>query len=255
MSDALKSKVAVVTGSTGELGEVIARKLAAAGASVVVSGRNHSPGDKIVEEIGNAGGVAHYLPADVSIENQCVSLIEQTVDHFGGIDILVNNAAHLGSFLFEDLQADDWDSVFATNIRGPALLCKTAIPHMKARGGGSIINIGTTMIYRNGPESLDRLAYMASKGALLTLTKALARALAPHQIRSNWITVGWIATRGELNYRGETEDRLLEQARGKLPMGRLEKPEEVAGSVLYLTSNHASHVTGCELNISGGLHV
>ncbi len=255
MSDLLKGKVAVVTGSTGELGEVIARKLATAGASVVVCGRNHALGEKIVEEIGSANGVACYLPADVSIADQCVSLIDQTVERFGSIDILVNNAAHLGSFLFEELQADDWDSVFATNTRGPAFLCKAAIPHMKARGEGSIVNIGTTMVYRNGPGSIDRLAYVASKGALLTLTKAFARALAPEQIRSNWITVGWIATRGELDYRGETEDQLLERARETLPMGRLEKPEEVADSVLYLASEQSSHVTGCELNISGGLHV
>jgi NAD(P)-dependent dehydrogenase (short-subunit alcohol dehydrogenase family) len=131
---------------------------------------------------------------------------------------------------------------------------------MRERGeGGSIINIGTTMVYRGGGSgSLDRIAYSCSKGALLTMTKVMAGALLGDRIRVNWVTVGWVATPQEVALRDRTHGdgtAFLEEAGPKRPMGRHETPEDIAAGVLFLASDESSHVTGCELNISGGLKI
>ncbi len=251
----LAGKVAIITGSTGEMGEVMAAKMAKEGASVVISGRNESVGKVITNGILDSGGKSHFIKADVSIPEDCHRLIDESINHFGKVDILINNAAHLGEFDFEKLQPQEWDSVFATNIRGPMLCCQRIIPHFKRQRSGCIINIGTTTIYKAASSQMERLAYVSSKGALLTFTKHMARSLASDQIRSNWITVGWVATRGELSLRKTTSEDIENEFASRLPMGRLEKPEEIASGVIYLASDEATHVTGCELNISGAMWV
>jgi NAD(P)-dependent dehydrogenase (short-subunit alcohol dehydrogenase family) len=146
-----------------------------------------------------------------------------------------------------------WDEVFDVNVRGAFGCCRAAIPVMRGQGEGVIINIGSVTAYC--ARSHDRLAYACSKGALLTMTKTLARSLLPDRIRVNWITVGWVATEGERALRdkshGDAKAYLAEQA-ARSPLGRLETVEEVAAGVVYLAGDEASHATGCELNISGG---
>ena len=258
MSIPLSGKVAVVTGSTGGIGEGIARRLAADGAAVIVSGRRIERGEQIAHEIATGDGQAIFVQTDVTRESDCARLIQTTLDAFGRLDVLVNNAAHLSSVPFEDLTTEVWDQVFAVNARGPYLCCRHAIPPMRRQGGGAIINIGTTMVYRGVGPRMDRLAYACSKGALLAMTKALARALLSDHIRVNWVTVGWVATPGELTLRdkahGDGLAYLQERAR-QAPFGRLETVEEIAAGVAYLASDEANHVTGCELNISGGLWI
>jgi NAD(P)-dependent dehydrogenase (short-subunit alcohol dehydrogenase family) len=120
------------------------------------------------------------------------------------------------------------------------------------------VNVGTTLVYRGDASNLSRLSYVCSKGALLTLTKTMARALLGDRIRVNWVTVGWVATPGEIALRDQTSGdgaSFLQQVAEHAPMGRLETAEEVAAGVAYLASDEASHVTGCELDISGGLRV
>ena len=126
---------------------------------------------------------------------------------------------------------------------------------MQRQGGGCIINIGSTLAYRG---SLERLAYSCSKGALLSMTKVMARSLLQDKIRVNWVTVGWVATPGEIVLRNQTHGDGLVYLEGRsqqAPMGRLETVEDIAAGVVYLTSDAASHVTGCELNVSGGLWI
>ncbi|HSV72626.1 MAG TPA: SDR family oxidoreductase [Chthonomonadales bacterium] len=255
MSLRLAHKVAIVTGSTGGIGETIARRLAAEGASVVVSGRRALEGERVAHDIRASGGDAAFQRADVSVEADCTNLARFAEERFGGLTTLVNNAADLAWTPFDALTPATWDAAFAANVRGPMLLCRAALPAMRARSGGCIVNIGTCMAY-GGP--LDRLAYACSKGALLTLTRSLARSLAPDHIRANWIIVGWVASPAEVALRtaihGDGE-RYLAESGAKRPMGRHETPDEIAAGVAYLASDDAEHVTGCELNISGGARV
>ncbi|HEY64089.1 MAG TPA: SDR family oxidoreductase [Caldilineae bacterium] len=255
MSIGLQGKVAIVTGSTAGIGEGVARRLAAEGAAVVVSGRRTKRGEKVAREIREAGGQAIFVRADVAHEADCAALVQSAVDHFGRLDILVNNAAIFPSVPMEEMTTKLWDQVFAINVRGAFYCCRYAIPPMRQQGGGAIINIGSTLAYRG---SLDRLAYACSKGALLSMTKVLARALLQDRIRVNWITVGWVITPGEIELRNQIHgDGLayLEERSRQAPLGRLETVEDIAAGVAYLASDEASHVTGCELNISGGLWI
>lgn len=255
MAERMNGKVVVVTGSTSGIGEGVARRLAAEGARVVVSGTKVALGEEIVDGIERDGGQAIFIRADLRREAECTYLIEATIERWDRLDVLVNNAGVFPSVPFEEMSIDQWDQVFTVNVRGVFLCTRAAIGIMRPQGGGAIINIGSTLAYG---ASLDRLGYACSKGALLTMTKSLARELLPDRIRVNWVTVGWVATPGEIALREQTHQdgmAFLEQQARKAPLGRLETVEETATGVLYLASDDASHVTGCELNISGGRHI
>lgn len=256
MAGRIEGKVAVVTGSTGGLGEGIAKMLAAEGAAVIVSGRRDDEGEAVAAAIREAGGQAIYRHADVSRPDDCAALIEAAKAEFGRLDVLVNNAAALAHVPFDELTVEQWDAAFAANVTGPMLLARAAIPLMREQGGGSIVNIGTTMVYRGG--GLDRIAYSASKGALQVMTRTLASSLLKDRIRANWVIVGWMATPQEVELRTRTHgdgEKFLSESGEKRPMGRHETPEDIAAGVLYLVSDEASHVTGTELNVSGGLYI
>lgn len=251
-------KVAVITGATGGLGEGIAQLLAAEGASVVVSGRRDEEGEAVAQKIRDEGGEAHFHRADIGREEDCLSLIQAAREKYGRLDILVNNAAALAQHPYDEITVEQWDAAYAANVRGPFLCSREAVKIMREQGdgGGSIINVGTTMAYRGG--NLDRIAYSTSKGALLTLTKVMAGALLKDCIRVNWVIVGWMATPQEMALRDRTHgdgEQFLRETGEKRPMGRHETPEDIAAGVLYLVSDEAAHVTGCELNVSGGLWI
>lgn len=251
----LHGRVAVITGSTGGMGEGIARRLAAEGAAVIVSGRRTEQGEQVARDICASGGQATFVRADVACEADCVALIRDALDHFGRLDILVNNAGITPAAPLDQETVENWDRVFAINVRGAFLCCREAIPAMRRQGGGRIINIGSTVPYRG---KIDRLAYSCSKGALLTMTKLLARGLVADRILVNWITVGWVATPGETELRDRMHGdgvAFLEEKSGQAPLGRLETVEDIAAGVAFLASEEASHVAGCELNISGGLWI
>jgi NAD(P)-dependent dehydrogenase (short-subunit alcohol dehydrogenase family) len=250
MSSRLNDKIAVVTGSTRGIGEAIVRRLAAEGARVVVSGIDSADGARVAAEIG-----ATYLDADVRLPARCEGLIEDVVRQHGRLDVLVNNAGVFPSLSLEHSTSEAWDEVFSINVRGAYLCSRAAVPHLKRGGGGVIVNIGTTLAYR-GTE--DRIAYAASKGALLSLTKTMAHAFAKDRIRCNWVTVGWVASPGEIALRDELngDGRAYLAERGeRTPFGRIETADEIAAGVAYLSSDEAAHITGCELNISGGMWI
>jgi len=251
----LGGKVAVVTGSTGGMGEGIARRLAGEGAAVVVSGRRMAEGERVAQSLRDAGGQAAFVRADVASEADCAALIRGTAERFGRLDILVNNAGITPASPIEQQTVEQWDEIFAINVRGAFVCCREAVPVMRRHGGGRIINIGSTVPYR---AKVDRLAYACSKGALLTMTKVLARGLVADGILVNWVMVGWVATPAEVELRNRLEgdgQAFLEEKSRQAPLGRLETVEDIAAGVAYLASDEASHVTGCELNISGGLWV
>jgi NAD(P)-dependent dehydrogenase (short-subunit alcohol dehydrogenase family) len=253
-------KVAVVTGSTGGIGEGIARRLAADGFSVVVSGRRAAKGEEVARQITAGGGTACFIPADVADPEACRRLIEAAVGRYGRLDALVNNAGIFPIADVEDTTAEMWDCVYAVNVRGPFLCVRAAVPHLKDQGGGSIVNIGSSTPFLSGRGPEGRIAYASSKGALLFVTKLLARRLLADKIRVNWVTVGWVATEGEIELRSRelptgSGREFLDKVSADAPLGRLETVEETAAGVAYLVSDAASHVTGCELNISGGLWI
>ena len=251
MSGRVTGKVAIVTGAAGGIGEGIARRLAAEGAAVVIADRKVQMGEQVAADICRQGGQALFFALDLVEESSCIEAVRAAVDTFGHLDILVNNAAIYPHTELEDVTASEWDEVFDVNVRGVFFLIRAAIPHLRKQGG-SITNIGTTLIHK-GP--LTRLAYSVSKGALLTMTKLFARELLTDRIRVNWITVGWVASPGEIELRNQTHgDALAFLSKGgsNSALGRLETPEDIAGGALYLASDDAAHVTGCELNISGG---
>jgi NAD(P)-dependent dehydrogenase (short-subunit alcohol dehydrogenase family) len=251
-----KHKVAVVTGSTSGIGAGIAQRLAADGFAVVVTGLEIDKGEYVVQKITRDGGTTCFLPANLIYPDECRKLIQAAVDHYNRLDVLVNNASIFPIAEIADTTAESFDKVYAINIRAPFLCSQTAIPHMKNQGAGSIINIGSTTPFRSGG---DRIAYASSKGALLTMTKGMARALLAYKIRVNWITVGWVPTEGEIELRSLHSPTgglaFLERVAAEAPLGRLETVEDIAAGVAYLVSDEASHVTGCELNISGGLWI
>lgn len=255
----LTDKVAIVTGSATGIGAGVARQLAADGARVVVADRDTEAGEQVVRGIETAGGDSIMIEADVVSESDCQRLIDTAVEHWGRVDVLVNNAGIQTQVTpLEEMTGKLWDLDFAVNVRGAFLCCRYVIPHMRQQGGGSIVNIGTTAVYRGGLYGLDRLAYICSKGALLTLTKTLARGLLADRIRVNWVTVGWVPTPGAIAVEDMSKDSglaHLQEAGEAAPLGRLESVEDIAVGVAYLVSEEASHVTGCELNISGGLWI
>lgn len=251
MGDRVSQKVAFVTGGAQGIGYGCAKVLAQEGASVVVVDIHDDLGLAAAKSIVKAGGEAVYVNADVCDEMQCANAISKTVDEYGRIDVLVNNAGWFPRASLEETTTELWDQVLNTNLRGPFYCCKYAVPHMRTVGGGSIVNMGSI----NGIQGLANLvAYSAAKGGLLSLTRTLAGALAADRIRVNYVIPGWVLTEGEVALHakhGVTSEQLL-RAAPTLPLGRHQTPEDVAYAVLYLASDESSQITGTVINVDAG---
>lgn len=248
----LTGKVAVVTGSTDGIGAGIAQRFAAEGASVVVCGRRREKGDAVAGGICDAGGQAVFQQADLRKPDDCTRLIARAVDEFGALDVLVNNAGVFPRAGVEDTPLEMWDEIFELNVRGAFLCSQAAIPHLRQRGGGAILNIGSCHAFNCGR---NLFAYGTSKSALYGMTMHLARALAGDHIRVNWITVGWVLTDMEIRTQSEMEghdEQWLRETGKRAPMGERNSVEDIAGGCVYLASDDAKHVTGTDLNISAG---
>ncbi len=243
----LQDRVAVVTGSTSGIGKAVAELFAAESAAVVVSGRNTEAGNAVVAAIVAAGGRAVFQKCHLTQTADCVALIKRAIAEFGRIDILVNNAADTSRGTLETATVEQWDHIFATNARAPFILCQEAFRDMKPRRRGVIVNIGSVNAYCGG---VTLLPYAASKGALMTFSRNIAAYAAPFGIRSNLINVGWTLTEGERRVmRLDTGgDEWLEDAKKRLPFGRLFEPEEVARAALFFACEDSSLITGAVLD-------
>ncbi|MFS0614429.1 SDR family NAD(P)-dependent oxidoreductase [Lederbergia ruris] len=254
MSNRLQDKVVVITGSTKGIGKGIAMKCAEEGAKVVVSGRNQEAGNALVEEIErNYGKEAIFIQKDISSELGCKELMKESVAHFGRIDGLVNNAGIFPRGTILDTTEELFDKIFDVNIKGAFFCSKYAIREMLKIGKGAIVQIGSTNGYLGG-ENL--VAYSCAKGAMLTLNKHIAAHYAKKQIRSNWITVGWVASEGEIELHesmGVDQEKLVSWAESSIPSGKMQTAEDMAYGVVYLLSDESNQVTGTELHINGGL--
>ena len=245
----LAGKVAIVTGSTSGIGKGTAQMMAREGARVTVTGRNAAQGEAVVASIREAGGEAIFVQADITQADACRRLVEETEKAFGGLDILVNNAAIFLRGRIDTTSEALWDEIMTVNLKAPFLCCQAAVPAMRRRGGGAIINIGSVNAYIGGP---DLLAYSASKGGLMTFTKNLAAALAKERIRVNLVNPGWVLTEGEHRVQlaqGRPEN-WAEIAAAQQPFGRLLRPDDIAYAIVYLASDEAELVSGAVLTVN-----
>jgi len=250
----LKDKVAVVTGSGAGMGEGMVRLFAEEGARVVVSGRDEEKGEAVAAEIAAQGAQAVFIRADVEVEAECRALIDKTVERYGGIDVLVNNVGLSTRSTIEDTTVELWDRLFAINVRSAFICMQQAVKYMKERSlnktqGGSIINIGSVNAYIGEPKLM---AYSATKGAMMTLTKNTASYLNRYRIRVNQLNVGWTLTPNERRVKtveeGKGED-WLEEAVKTRPWGRLLLPRDIALAALYFASDESELITGSVLDL------
>ncbi len=252
----LDGRTAVVTGSGNGIGRAMALAFAAAGADVTVSDVLPEDGERTVREITEAGGSAYFVPADVADAGQAENLIAATVEHFGRIDILANNAGIGGGQLrLHEIEPADFDRVIDVNLRGTFLCSKFAIPHFLGQRDGRIINTASTYGLIGAPNAA---AYCASKAGIINLTRQMAVDYGPDGIRVNAVCPGYIDT--GLGRRGprltadefRAANAVREKAAGMQPLGRQGHPAEVAEVALFLASDASSFMTGSIVTVDGG---
>jgi NAD(P)-dependent dehydrogenase (short-subunit alcohol dehydrogenase family) len=238
----LKGKVALVTGAGRNLGRAIALSLAEAGANVAVTSRTLSEIKRTEEEIKEKGQKALAISMDVTDLNKVERAVQKIASEFGRIDILVNNAATRSFKSLLEISELEWRSVIDTNLTGAFFCCKAVGPIMIRQGGGRIINISS----RIGLQGMaNRVAYCASKGGLIQLTRALALEWAPYNILVNSVAPGLMNT-------PETSKAIQEGKAAEIPLKRAGEPEEIAPLIVYLASEACTYMTGEVILIDGG---
>jgi NAD(P)-dependent dehydrogenase (short-subunit alcohol dehydrogenase family) len=245
-------KVVLVTGSTTGIGEACARVFAESGARVMVSGRHAQRGRAVLEAIRAAGGSAEFAAADLRAPGACERLIGDTLERLGGLDVLVNNAGILYTADALDTSDEQWLDTLAVNVNALFYLSRAAVRHMKTAGGGAIVNMASEWGL-NG--EANHVAYCASKGAVIQITRCMALDHARDNIRVNAVCPGEIHTRmvdDILAKRGGDLAQNLRELAAGIPMRRLAVPSEVARCVHFLASEAASYVTGTTLSVDGG---
>lgn len=244
----LKSKVVVVTGASKGIGAQIAKNMAAEGASVVVNYASSKAGaDKVVEEITGKGGKAIAVHGDLSKGGDVKRLFEETKKHFGNLDVLVNNAGVYQFSPIEGVTEDEFHRQFNTNVLGPILATKEALPYF-GDNGGSVINISSVVSESAPPASV---IYSATKGALDTVSRVLSKELAAKKIRVNTIAPGIVETEGT-HTAGFVGSDFEKQLVATTPLGRIGQPDDIARVAVFLASEEAQWVTGERIQVAGG---
>lgn len=244
----LKNKVALITGASKGIGEAIALTLAAHGAKVVINSRKQEEIDKVASMIRSAGGDCLALGGNTGDPITCKSLVDKAVEQFGGLDILVNNAASNPSY-GPIVETEDWayDKIMSINVKAPFELAKFGYPAMKSRGGGSVINMSS--IAGDTPDPGLGM-YSVSKAALNMLTKVLAKEWGPDNIRVNAICPGLIKTK--FSQAIWQDESMLKRFMKQVPMGRMGTVEEIAALALFLSSDISGYCTGTLFYADGG---
>jgi len=246
----LKGKVAIITGGARGLGKAYALRLAEEGAQIVIS--DILDAIKVRQDIEERGGEALALYTDVSNEESTKEMARKTIERFGRIDILINNAAifaSLGKKPFYEISSEEWDQVLEINLKGTFLCCKAVYPHMKKQGKGKIINVSSSTFFAGVPYFIH---YVASKGGIVALTRALAREVGDDGICVNAISPGLTisdAVRGNPMY----PEGYLKIVAGGRCFKRDELPEDLTGSIVFLASDDSDFITGQTILVDGGL--
>jgi NAD(P)-dependent dehydrogenase (short-subunit alcohol dehydrogenase family) len=251
MSERLKGKVAIVTGGGSGIGRATCELFAEEGAHVVIADVDQREGESVAANIKNNGGQAHFVAADISREDDAARLTVETVGNFGGVDILVNNAA---VFVLKGIEAsvEDWRRSLDVNVIGPSLVSKFAVEEMKKRGSGAIVNLGSMSSFIAQPHFVT---YSATKAAMVQMTRNMAMDLAPFNIRVNCVCPGTIITQATERHRaqvGITLEQFMAEEGAKHLLNRVGQPREVAYAILFLASDEASFITGTHLMVDGG---
>lgn len=243
----LIGKVAVITGASRGIGRSIALELARAGANIVINYKsNEEEANKTLKFIKQLGSFAISVKADISIYNEAKSLIDIAIEQFGKIDILVNNAGISKVGLFMDMNEEEWNQIIDINFKGTLNCSHNAVKHMISKKCGCIVNISS--MWGSVGASCETI-YSASKGAVNLFTKALAKELAPSNIRVNAIAPGVIST--EMNSWLSTEEK--KALEDEIPMGRFGEGQDIGKTVLFLCGEGAKYITGQVITVDGGM--
>lgn len=247
----LQDKVALITGSAGGMGQAAAELFAREGASVIVTDIAADAGEQTVQQIRDAGGKAIFVRADVANEEDVRQLVAESIDAFGRIDVLYNNAGIMpdDDAGVTELSEATWDRILDVNLKSAFLCTKHVVPHMKKQGKGSIINVASFVAFMGCTVPQD--AYTASKGGMLSLTKSFAIQYGPHGIRCNAICPGPIET--PLLRVLWTSEEARNLRLNRIPLGRFGEMNDIIYMALYLASDESSWTTGAWLVVDGGI--
>jgi NAD(P)-dependent dehydrogenase (short-subunit alcohol dehydrogenase family) len=242
--------VAIVTGASRGLGKEAAEALAEAGASLVLAARRAQWLEPTAKEFEERGFEVLSCTCDISDETQAKSVAAQTLERFGRIDILINNAGVSWAAPFEEATVESWNKVLATNVIGTALMTRAVLPAMREQGYGKIVNVASVMGLVGVPKDiLEASSYTASKGAIVALTRELAVNYAAQGIRVNAIAPGFFPTR----LASAVIDRASERINTLTPQGRVGEEGELKGAILFLSAPASDYITGQVLAIDGGM--
>jgi len=247
----LDGRVALITGGNSGIGKATAVLFAHEGAGIAITGRDEGRGRQVVLEIERDGGRAIFVRADVRVAKDCRRSVAETVDAFGRLDVLFNNAGVYVANDAVDCTEEEWDLQVDISLKGTFLMCKYALPVMIAQGGGSIVNNSSGWGLVGGDRAV---AYCAAKGGVVVMTKAMAIDHGPQGIRVNCVCPGDTVTpmeQEDARHRGMSWEDYVASASDR-PLGRMGLPEEVARAVLFLASDESSFVTGAVLAVDGG---
>ncbi|MFB3884871.1 MAG: SDR family NAD(P)-dependent oxidoreductase [Thermodesulfobacteriota bacterium] len=245
----LKDKVVIVTGGGMGIGKVYVQAFSNQRCKVVAADINYAGAEQVAQELNTDGTMVLPVEVDVSNSESVSRMVQKAVETFGGIDILVNNAALMSALprrTWFEIPLSEWDEVMSVNVRGAFLCCLSVFPYMKQRSKGKIINISSNRVFEGTPY---RLHYTASKAAMIGFTRALAREVGEYNICVNAVTPGLTASETELavvkpeHFQATSEKRCLK---------RLEVPQDLVGTVLFLASSASDFITGQTINVDGG---
>lgn len=244
----LKDKVAIVTGASQGIGRDTAMALSAAGARVAVAARNEEKLATLVSEIAAAGGEAFAARMDVADAEQVKAGFKAVVERFGRLDILVNNAAITRDGLAMRMKLEDWEAVLRTNLTGAHLCIQQALPTMMRARAGRIINIASVVAQMGNAGQAN---YVAAKAGLIGLTKAIAIEISSRNITVNAVAPGFIET----PMTDVLSDKVKEDLKTRIPLGRMGSPRDVAAAIVFLASDEAGYITGHVLDVNGGMYL